>query len=110
MEKWQEISGYIVNTIKNRSLEFWTNNAPARAFVEERAERLAKLSVQYAEAGDIDRAAIRNQMALVSETIETELLALALIGNAEAKKAFIEIVKGAFGILVKVLPVILSSI
>lgn len=111
MEKWKEVAKSIVETVKLRAKEVWDGNQAARDFVEERAERLAKLTVEYGiTVSDSEREALKNQMALVSETIETELLAVALVGQESAKSTFREVVNTVFGAVVKILPVVLSSI
>lgn len=107
---WKEIAASIVETVKDQAKDLWNQNAEARTFVEERAERLAKLTVEYATATGDEKAAKKEQMDLVFETIETELLAIALIGQAAAKSTFMAVVNSVFSAVVKVLPVVLGAL
>lgn len=111
MEPWKEIAKSIVDTVRLRAGDFWDKNQAAQGFVKERAERLAKLTIDYGTAGDgPQREAIKMSMALVTETIETELLAVALIGQEQAKSTFREIVSSVMGAVAKILPVIIGAI
>lgn len=107
---WKEIAASIVSTVKGQAKDLWDQNAEARTFVTERAERLAKLTVEYVQATGDEKAEKKEQMALVAQTIETELLAVALIGQAAAKATFMAVVNTVFSAVVKVLPVVLGAL
>lgn len=110
MEPWKDIADAIVDSVRSRAESFWGDNQNARELVEERSVRLAKLTLEYAKASGPDKAALREQMELVAETIETELLAMVLVGQAEAKSLFLEIVGSVFGAVVKMLPSLIALV
>jgi hypothetical protein len=111
MEPWKEIAKSIVDTIKIRAGDFWDKNQEARDFVQERASRLAKLTFEYGiAADDAQREAVKMKMALVAETIETELLSIALIGQEQAKATFREIVSTVMSVVSKIIPVVFGAI
>jgi hypothetical protein len=111
MEPWKAVAASILDTVKTRAKDFWDQNKAAQDFVTERAERLAKLTIQYELApDDTQKEIIKNQMALVAATIETELLAVALEGQAQAKETFKAILGTVFDAVVKILPVVLAAV
>lgn len=111
MEPWKEVAKSIIDTVKIRAKDFWDQNAAAQEFIKERAERLAKLTIQYGlAADDAQREAVKVQMAVVMETIEAQLLIVALDGQEASKAAFRETVASVFGAVIKILPVILSAV
>ncbi len=108
MDDWKPIADAIVGTIKDRAKGFWDQNEAGRKFVTERAERLAKLTIEYKLASDDQvKEEKKAGMELVKATIETELLSLALIGAEQTRVTFREIVNTAFSAIVKVLPAII---
>ncbi len=111
MEPWKEVAAQIIDTVKSQAKDFWEKNKAAQDFVTERAERLAKLTIQYQLAADDDqKATTKAQMSIVADTIQTELLAVALEGQAQAKETFRQIVNTVVAAVVKILPVVLSAI
>lgn len=105
---WQKIAAGIVDSVKAQAKDVWDQSAEARAFVAERAERLAKLTVEYVQATGDEKDQKKQQIDLVAETIETEMLTLALIGQEAAKATFRSVVNSVFGVVVKFIPVILG--
>lgn len=111
MSDWKEIANSILGTIKERGAAVLEENKPALAFLEDRAEALAKLAWEYKFEDDAaKKAAIMTELEIVKQTIENELSALALVGKAESIATFKDIVSTAISGLVKYLPVILSAI
>jgi hypothetical protein len=111
MESWEQIADSIVDTIKDRSKSFLDQNEEAKKFVTERAQRLAKLTIEYNLASDdAAKKAKKEQMEIVRDSIETELVTVALNGQEEAKSTFKNIVNSVFATVVKVLPTLLSAI
>ncbi len=78
--------------------------------MKERSERLAKLVIEYKLAPESEKQAKKDRMELVQSTIETELAALALSAQAEARATFEAVVKTAFSAVVKVLPTVLAAV
>jgi len=110
-EPWDAITHDIVGVIEERAKSFLDENAEAKDFVLERAKRLAQLLFEYKlAADDAEILEKKEKMELVQSTIETELAALALNGQAAAKETFREVVKTAFGILIKAIPSLIAAI
>lgn len=108
---WEDLAQSILGTIRERAKDFLSQNDQAKQLVEERAVELAKLLVEYgAETDEVVRKDILNEIAIVRQTIENELSAVALNGKTESIATFKEIVGSVFSTVVKVLPVIFKMI
>lgn len=106
-EKWEELRDSIYDSIEKQAKDFLDSHADARAFLRERAGRLAKLSYLYYSAKDGDeKKIIADDMATVRQAISNELASAALDAAADAKALFGKIVSTAFGILIDSAPVI----
>ncbi len=109
-EPWKDVADEILGVIKGRAGDFLEANSAAKDFVKERSERLAKLVIEYKLAPESEKQAKKDRMELVQSTIETELAALALSAQAEARATFEAVVKTAFSAVVKVLPTVLAAV
>jgi hypothetical protein len=110
-EAAKSVANDIFAVIKGRTGDFLDANAAAKAFVQERSERLGKLIIEYKLAqSDTVRQEKKDRMELVQSTIETELAALALSAQTEARGTFEAVVKTAFDSVIKVLPTIIAAI
>jgi flagellar biosynthesis/type III secretory pathway chaperone len=108
---WSALSDTLIEQVRERAGAFWDANADARAFVVEKSKELAKLVWKLKTTTDeTQQAELKNEIAIVRQTIENELGTIALIGETEAKSTFKEIVNTAFGVLAKVAPVLLSAL
>lgn len=98
-----KIAAALVDTIKARAKEEWDANETARKFIQERATRLAKLTVvraKFAVEG-ADPAGAERDFKFVQQSMENELAVIALSGSAAAQETFKEVAKTAFGFLTK---------
>jgi acyl-CoA reductase-like NAD-dependent aldehyde dehydrogenase len=110
-DEWKSLAASIIDTIKVRANKVLEENAAAKDMLIERAQALAKLAFQYKfESDSAKREEILHEMALVKQTIENELSALALVGKAESISTFKEVVGTALGAVIKYLPAILGAI
>lgn len=107
MEPWEELANKAVAAIKERASNAWNDNAPARAFIEERAKRVAKLLWELSTGGR-PKAEVEADIKVVQQSIENEVATLALTGSEVVKDTFREVIKTAFGILLKVVPTIFA--
>ena len=83
----------------------------AKDFLEDRAKRLEELGVDYLKAKtDDERDSVSERIQVVMQSIRTQLAGLALTAEAEARATFGKIVETALGVMVKVLPVVLSAL
>jgi cbb3-type cytochrome oxidase cytochrome c subunit len=107
---WKDIADSILETIKTRAKEFLDENSEAKDFIAERAQSLAKLTVEYKqESIESRRKDILHEMNLELQSIENTLSTMALKGKEESKAIFKEIVGTALGALIKYLPAILPK-
>ena len=111
MDSWKDIADAIVDTVKDAAGDFWETNQRAKDHITERAKRLAKLTWEYKTASDdATKAAKKEQMEVVKDTIETELLNIALIGEEQAKNTFVKIAKTVFSAVVKLAPALIAAV
>jgi hypothetical protein len=109
--KWEDVRDSIVGAVESRAKQFLDDNKTARDFLRERAERLAKLTVLYAEAKDsVAREALSRDFVVVKQAMENELAALALQGSSAAKSLFGHLLSVAFDTLIKVLPSLVTAL
>lgn len=108
----EQLAGSLKDLIVGRAKKYLNAQVSARKeFLEERAKRLAELTVDMAKAGgDADRAAIRAQMETVTDTIENELIAAAVDASAEARATFRAILDTALDFAEKALPVVIKAL
>ena len=109
--KWEDVRDAIIDTVESRAKKFLDDNKAARDFLRERAERLAKVTILYAEAKDsAQRDSLMNDAKIVRQAMELELATLALTGSATAKNLFGQILGVAFDALIKALPAIIAAL
>ena len=108
----EQLAGSLKSLIVGRARKYLDAQIAGRKeFLEERAKRLAELTVDLAKAGgDADRAAIRAQMETVTDTIENELIAAAVDASAEARATFRAILDTVLDLAEKALPVVLKIV
>ncbi len=111
MDPWKDIADSVLATIKDRASDFLDANKPAKDFIEDRVQTLAKYTFEYVkESDEPTRKAIMTEMVIVKQTIENELSALALNGQTASIQAFKDVVGTALGALIKYAPVLLAAI
>jgi hypothetical protein len=94
--------------IESGGKDFLAQNTAAKDLLIDRTEELAKLTLQYKFEGDADaKADLLNEMKIVQQTIQNELSALALAGQAAAKDLFMKVVNTAVAALIKFVPMLL---
>ena len=109
--KWEDVRDAIIGAVEARAKKFLDDNKAARDFLRERAERLAKVTILYAEAKDsAQRDILMKDAAIVKQAMENELAALALTGSAAAKSLFGQLLSVLFDGLLKVLPAIVAAL
>lgn len=110
-DEWKAVADSILETIKGRGKKFLDENTAARELLTDRAQVLGKLIWKYKlESEEVKRMEIMAEVAIVKQTVENELSALALIGKVESIAAFKDVVGTAFSAIIKYLPVILAAI
>lgn len=101
----------VFGTVKEDAKKFLDDNKDARDFVEERAKRLLELGRDYIQAGsDDERESIVERLAVVQQSIRTQLAGVALSASVEARASFARILETAVGIMIKAIPIILAAI
>lgn len=110
-DEWKAIADSILATVKEQAKDFLDQNQDVKALLEDRAKRLAELSLSYIHETDpAVRVQIQVSMDIVQQTIVNEVSALALNGQTASIAAFKATVATALGALVKYLPVILAHV
>jgi len=101
----------IIDSVESRAKKFLSDNADAKAFLYERAQRLAKLAVEYAMTADeAEKLEIKAKMDLVRQTMENDISAVAVAAQSESKNLFKAILGTAMDVLIKALPAVLAAI
>jgi hypothetical protein len=109
--KIEELASVLKDLIVGRAKKYLNAQIAARKeFLEERAKRLAELTVFMAKATtDADRDGVKLQMETVSDTIENELVAAAVDASVEARAAFGDAVSAVVDYALKALPWIMKA-
>lgn len=101
----------VLGVVKGDAKDFLDQNKDAKDFLEDRAKRIIELGKGYALAGsDDERDSITERLAIVQQSIRTELAGIALTAEVQARATFANIVHTALGVLVKMIPVVLAAI
>lgn len=101
----------VASAVKGSAKEFLDAHDDAKAFLMDRAKRVAELGVEYAKAsGDDERAAVKLQLEVVQQSIRNELAAVAVAAEVKSRETFGKIVETAIGTIVKAIPVLLSAV
>lgn len=110
-DEWKALADSILATIEDSAKGFLDANQDVRDILKDRAQRMAKLSVQYlTEADPAQRTQMEVDMDIVQQTIVNEVSALALNGQTASIATFKATVATALAGLVKYLPAILAAI
>jgi hypothetical protein len=102
--KWEGFRDSIVSTVRGRVSDFLKKNADAERFVLERSERFARL---YAEYLVTKNEGLKNSMAIVQQSIENEISAVAVNASTETRNIFQAILGTAIDSLFRALPALL---
>lgn len=106
-----DLKDAVLEPVKAGSKKFLEDNKDARDFLEDRAKRLAELGVEFAQASDAEeRKKILAQLEVVQQSIRNELSQVALGAAIESRNLFSQALNTAVGVLIKVLPVLVSII
>lgn len=107
----EDLKDSVVGPVKDAAKQFVTDNKDAAAFLEDRAQRVAELGVQYLQASDdAARSAVMEQIEVVRQSIQNELSQVAVNAEIKARETFNKIMLVALDVLIKALPVILAAI
>jgi len=102
------LGGQLFSEIESGGKSFLDQNTAARDLLIDRTEELAKLTLQYKFEGDAGtKADLLSEMKIVQQTIQNELSALALAGEAAAKDLFMKVVSTVIATLIKFVPMLL---
>jgi len=101
----------IIDAVEARAKDFLETHADAKAFLYDRAKRLAELGFDYTLVDtDDEKERIKEKMAVVQQTIENELSAIAVDASIEAKSTFKLILETALDVFIKALPAIVAAL
>ena len=107
----EALTGGIKDLLKGRLDRFLDTNKEKKEFLEERARRLAELTVELAKAKtDTDRSIILGRMDIVKDTIQNELYAAAVDVSAEFRSATGDVLGTLVDFGLKVAPVLLKAL
>ena len=97
--------------LKGRLGRFLDDNKEKKEFLEERARRLAELTVELARAKtDGERALVAGRMDVVKDTIQNELYAAAVSVSAEFRSAVGDVLGTAVDWGLKIAPGLLKAL
>lgn len=106
-----DLKDAITGTVKEASKDFLDQHKDVKDFLEDQAQDLAALGVDYIKASDPDvRYKIEFQMKVVQQSVRNKLAGIAVDAEAEAKATFGKVLETALGVAIKVLPVILAAL
>ncbi len=106
-----EMKQAIIDAVEARAKDFLKNHDDARAFLYDRAKRLAELGFDYTlEDTDEGKEKIKEKMEIVQQSIENEISAIAVDASVESKNTFLVVLQTAFDMFLKALPVIVAAL
>jgi hypothetical protein len=105
--EWEKIGDGIVDVVREGAGNILDASAEARAFLRERANRLAQLASLYPTASSAKRKELIADMEMVKQTMLNDAATLALQASDEAKATFSKILSTAFGTVIKILPAVI---
>ena len=108
--KLMELKNAIVDSVRAQAKDFLASNKDAEAFLIERAERLAKLSLDYAVGDEAARTAAKADIDIVRQSMENELSSVAVKASKASRDLFKSILSTATDVLIKAIPVIVSAL
>lgn len=101
----------IIDAVEARAKDFLDKHQDAKEFLYDRAKRLAELGFDYTLVdNDDEKKYLREKMALVQQTIENEISAVAVDASVEAKSTFKAILQTALDVFIRALPAILAAL
>lgn len=101
----------LISAVESQVKDFLAENKDAKDFLEDRAKRIAKLGLEYLDAGgDADRQMVIDSMKIVQQTIRNDMAAVAVNAAVAARETFMKVLSTAGDVLIKALPVLLSSV
>lgn len=106
----KKLQDAVTGAVQGQVAEFLEENAGAKEFLRDRAERLAKLGADYVVASESERKSILSSMEIVKQSAMNEIMAVTLHATAETRSAFKAALMAAIDVLVKVLPGIVATI
>lgn len=107
----EALAGGLKDLLKGRLDRFLDDNKEKKEFLEERARRLAELTVELARAQTPeDRAFIAGRMDTVKDTIQNELYAAAVNVSAEFRSAVGDVLGTAVDWGLKIAPGLLKAL
>lgn len=99
------------DVLRGRLDRFLDSNRDKKEFLEERARRLAELTVEFARAkNDAERTEISKRIDTVRDTIQNELYAAAVDVSTEFQSAVGDVLGTAVDWGLKIAPVILRAL
>jgi len=109
-----ELAGQLLANVRgslsDAAKRFIEENAPVKAFLEDRTKRAAELVVQYGTAAEADRPAIAQNMVIVKQTIVSETIAVLLAAATSFMDEVLAVLKSVFQFALENLPTILALI
>lgn len=107
-----EVKDAVLEAVRGQIGDFLDEHADAKAFVEERAKRLADLAVALALAGtdETARKAVLYDVGIVRQSIENEAAGLAVAASKASRNLFKAVLGTAADVLVKALPKVLAAL
>jgi hypothetical protein len=103
-----ELAGKLKGLVKDRLSSYLSSEQDKKEFLEDRTKRMAELTLDMAKAqSDDERTAIRGLMSTVADTIETELIAIAVDVSAEFRASVSAVLETVLDYAEKALPIIL---
>lgn len=105
------LASTIIGRVETRARKFLDDNAGSREFVAARAKRYGELSVSFlAASSDTVREIVSEQMAIVLQSIENELAAVAVDASVASREEFQKVLVTVLETVRAVLPIVLSLI
>jgi uncharacterized protein (DUF1786 family) len=101
----------IVGPVTDAAKKLLQDNKDAARFLEDRAKRVAELGGEYLKADDdAGREAVMEQLDVVRQSIQNEISQVAVNASIDARATFKNVLDGAIGVILKVLPVIVAAL
>lgn len=106
------LAGSLKDLLKERLGGYLSREQEKKEFLEERARRMAELTVEMAKAitDSDERARIRRQMETVGDTIVNELHAAAIDISVEFRASVRDTLATVYSFSEKVLPIVMKAV
>lgn len=106
----EDLKDAVVGTVKGQVGDFLNQHADAKAFLEDRAKRLAQLGIEYLKGNEAERKNTDVQIQVVQQSIRNQLAAVAVGAEAKARETFAKVIETALGVLAKAIPALASLV